>query len=133
MRICLTYFFVAFLSVLTGFAQAQTLSPSDQAQSSVFFDHLPDIPVMPGLMPLSDHALLFDKAEGRIAEVIAVSEGPGMQEILRFYGETLPSLGWQRVDNRHFVRDQESLTFTIEKADPQLVIRFRLAPIQTGL
>lgn len=84
------------------------------AQGGAFFSGIQDMPLMPGLTELADQGVAFDKPGGRIVESVAYIDGPSAAEIEGFYGDTLPQLGWRRIDARHFVRGGERLALSFE-------------------
>jgi hypothetical protein len=68
-----------------------------------------DLPLMPGLTEKDDSLVLFDKAEGRIAEITMT--GPHAQiAVLDYYGRTLPALGWHAENPQIWRRAGEQLT-----------------------
>lgn len=104
--------------VLVSSAQAETR----------FFENLTDVPVMPGLEELEDQSLMFDKPEGRIIETMAAGEGLEKADIYRFYGESLPQLGWERIAENAFVRGQERMIIHVEEHDGYQLARFSVQP-----
>src|SRR5689334_6805677 len=55
-----------------------------------------DLPLMPGLSPVPEQDVVFDKPAGRIVQ--AVARGPVKPaDVSRFYAETVPQLGWRAV------------------------------------
>ena len=91
---------------------------------------LEELPLMPGLTELADRGVDFDSPEGRIVE--AYAQGPvARDDVLRFYAETLPQLGWAPVQPGLFRRDNEELRVDpVSAEDPtRLTVRFALSPI----
>ncbi len=92
------------------------------------------LPLMPGLEPVPETALRFDKPEGRIIQALA--RGDLTSGIVRaFYARTLPQLGWRRTGPGRFVRDTERLVLEffevrpVAGAEPGVVtVRFTLSP-----
>jgi hypothetical protein len=82
--------FLAGLAGLTGPARAVTpVSPA-----AAFVDGIDDLPLMPGLSPVTEEGLVFDKPGGRI--VHAVARGTVTPAAVRqFYADTAPQLGWR--------------------------------------
>lgn len=78
-------------------AQQSPPAPEPPAEES-FLTGAPDLPLMPGLREDQATSFLFDKPVGRIfaARVLAGSPGGCVKaaEVRRFYGTTLPQLGW---------------------------------------
>ena len=101
-------------------------------RAQTFFQQLPDLPLMAGLTELTEAGLLFDKPEGRIVEAFAQSSannGPQAQEVLRFYEQSLPQLGWQagQEPNTYF-REKEKLVLQIEQRPENLLLHLSLSP-----
>ncbi|PZQ46625.1 MAG: hypothetical protein DI551_04770 [Micavibrio aeruginosavorus] len=118
--------FFACLAVLyAGMAYAQ---PSPVAPRTAFFEALYDVPVMPGLEEVKDQAMLFDKPGGKIASVTAASKSIAAEDILGFYGETLPQLGWKKVGQNQYVRGQDRLVMDLVKKPPLTIVHFTLSP-----
>ena len=73
--------------------------------------------------------MVFDSPSGRIVEAAATGSATADQ-VAKFYGETLPQLGWLESGKLTFKRDNETLRISVEtghKAAP-LTVRFNLAP-----
>ncbi len=109
-----------------GNAQAQ---PSTNPPATTFFNTLNDVPVMPGLRELPDESLNFDKPEGRLMAVTAISETVKPEAIRRFYSQTLPQLGWTPQPDGSFLRDRERLKLNIEAPEGVSVVRLQVGPL----
>ena len=114
-------------AVLLG---AGTLGAS--AAETRFFSELNDIPVMPGLYELADEAVVFDKPEGRIVQASAVAENMQAAEIVNFYTDILPRLGWVRQHGgpgaASFTRQGERLVMALELRAGLNIVHFNLSP-----
>jgi hypothetical protein len=97
------------------------------AQDTVYFDEVPDLPVMPGLEEAAAAGIAFDKPGGRIVTLYAVG-GPAPEAVASFYAESLPALGWQAVGEARWTRNAEALRLELERLDGRTVARFTLAP-----
>lgn len=86
-----------------------------------------DVPLMPGLAPVDDLGLVFDKPQGRIVEASARGS-VSRRAVLAFYQESLPQLGWQPSGDRRFLRDGERLSLNFGGHDGNLLVDFTLAP-----
>lgn len=107
------------------------LSGAAMAESKpVFFEALYDVPVMPGLEEAKDQAMLFDKPDGRIASVVAVSENLSAGEVSRFYADSLPQLGWKKTSENQYVRDKDQLYMEVVKKPPLTIVHFTLQPVK---
>ena len=82
-----------------SFAQDET---AEQATAG-FMEGLEDFPLMEGLIQLKDETLAFDSEKGRIVELYADSQSSNKTQIIKFYKETLPQLGWKQKDRNNFV------------------------------
>ncbi len=93
-----------------------------------FFSSVPDMPLMDGLTELTDQTVVFDKPEGRIVESVALIEGPAPANVLSFYNETLPQLGWARIADLSFKRENEVLKVFVEANEGKNFLRLNIAP-----
>jgi hypothetical protein len=86
-----------------------------------------DVPLMPGLKPLRNSDIVFDKPEGRIVE--AKAEGATSREkVEAFYAASLPALGWKSVGRDIWQRDAERLRLDFTGAAGKLAVGFTLSP-----
>lgn len=97
--------------------------------AEAFFEALYDVPVMPGLEEVKEQAMLFDKPGGRIASVVAGSKVLKAEQILRFYAESLPQLGWRKMAENQYVRGEDRLVLELVKRPPLVVVHFTLSPL----
>jgi hypothetical protein len=96
-------------------------------QAQAFLEGSEDIPLMAALAPVPETGLVFDSPAGRIVESFAA--GPTSRaEVLAFYNETLPALGWEAQSRVLFEREGERLTLDFFGPDGELTVRFTLAP-----
>ena len=101
--------------------------PGQAEEASGFVAGLEDLPLMPGLSELSGSGFAFDTADGRIVEAYA-SGDVGEDEVLRFYAETLPQLGWEQASPRGFRREGERLSIEFVKGGKPITVHFSLTP-----
>lgn len=114
---------LSVLTILCLFLVSLSASAAD-----AFFTDLEELPIMSGLAENQAAAVTFETANGRIIEVEA-SGAVDADAVFRFYGETLPQLGWTRVENGVFERDQERLTLKIsDTAADRVLVAFSLSP-----
>jgi hypothetical protein len=103
-----------------------------QSQSSQYFSMIQDLPLMPGLVELTDQAFVFDKPQGRILESAVLSQGPSRTAIWQFYQASLPALGWQLSGTTEttmlFSRDDEFLQIRSDNMVTNPVVRFLIGP-----
>jgi hypothetical protein len=86
-----------------------------------------DVPLMPGLKPLPNSDIVFDKPEGRIVE--ARAEGATSREkVEAFYAASLPGLGWKPAGRDVWHRDAERLRLDFTGSAGKLAVGFTLSP-----
>jgi hypothetical protein len=96
--------------------------------ADAFFTDLEELPIMSGLVENQAAAVTFETANGRIIEVEA-SGTVSAEEVVEFYSETLPQLGWEKVGDIAFQRDQERLTLRITDVGAgRVLVAFSLSP-----
>lgn len=117
-----------FLIVLGFVIGAPTLVSAENIDSPVFFHSIPDVPIMPGLRELPDQTVMFDKAQGRIVESVAIIESQFNEEVRVYYEDALPQLGWKRIDSGHYERAEERLQIGFEQIEDERFMRIRVAP-----
>ena len=101
-----------------------------QVWADGFLSAFEEIPLQQGFE--EEEAMTFDTEEFRIVEQYITSTSVTRPEFVRFYKETLKSLGWEfkgeKWDVYTFVREDETLKLTVESDDP-LVVLFTLKPL----
>lgn len=99
-----------------------------------FLSAIADLPLMRALEERRESGLVFDTPAGRIVEAYAT--GPVERaQVLAFYAETLPQLGWTPAGEARFRREGEVLTLEFPAAGVGargLTVRFSLAPEAAG-
>lgn len=127
----LSALFILLLCLAAGITPVQSPAQAQEGRA-VYFEALYDVPVMPGLQELKDQAMLFDKPDGRIASVVAASPTLKPEQIRAFYEETLPQLGWKKINSKQYVRDNSSLTMALETRPPLSILHLTLSPAGAG-
>ena len=103
------------------------LSPPVAAWAADFVPGTEDVPVMKGLKPVTDSAVVFDKPQGRIVE--AQFHGKlGRRQVEDFYAATLPQLGWKSGAADSWQREDETLHLEFTGRDGDLKVGFTLSP-----
>ena len=113
--------------LLAGLAVLLLVLAGPAARADGFVAGMDDVPLMPGLTLLDDAGMAFDDEAGRVVESYAygvVTEA----EVLAFYDETLPQLGWQATGLGSYGRESELLRIEFLVGGPPLTIRFFLSP-----
>jgi formamidopyrimidine-DNA glycosylase len=126
MKISRIFLATLVLLILTGIPLAEA------AETPQFFSSVPDMPLMEGLTELTDQTVVFDKPEGRIIESVALIERLSPGNVLKFYNDTLPQLGWTRIDELSFRRENEVLKVFVEANEGKNFLRLNIAPLSSG-
>ena len=119
------FLYIAFLAVSGGFLALP--ASVAQAQEQGFFENIPDLPLMPGLIENQEESVIFDQPDGRIVEAGAQARDLTAAGILSFYSRILPQLGW-RGSGPTYTREGESLTLSAEDSPEGASLSLRLAP-----
>jgi hypothetical protein len=90
-----------------------------------------DLPLMPGLAAVAGTEIVFDKPEGRIVEAQATGS-LSREAVRKFYGETLPGLGWTPAGAQKWRREKETLAIDIKGRDGAVTVGFTLTPRKAG-
>jgi hypothetical protein len=86
-----------------------------------------DVPLMPGLAPVTGSSLVFDKPQGRIVEAQA-SGKVTRAAVHDFYATSLPQLGWSASGANAWRREGEVLRLDFHERDGVLTVGFTLSP-----
>jgi len=95
--------------------------------ADAFLSRLEDLPLAPGLSEDTAAGLSFDSAGGRIVEAYARGDLP-VDQVLRFYEETLPQLGWTAENQRQYRRGGERLRLELTQSGQGLTVHYSLSP-----
>jgi hypothetical protein len=96
------------------------------AAAAGFVPGTEDVPLMPGLRPVANSGVVFDKPQGRIVEAAARGRVT-RAAVIGFYAETLPGLGWSGEGGR-WERENETLKIDFKGRDGNLTVGFTLTP-----
>src|SRR5215475_9239490 len=102
------------------------VSPRSAWPVDGFLSLVEDLPLMSGLTEDTAAGLGFDTADGRIVDAYAhgkVSE----RQVVDFYGETLPQLGWKAEGKTQFARNGERLRIEFTQSDRGLMVHYSLS------
>lgn len=94
---------------------------------SAYLADINDLPLAPGLIEDPNARVSFDKPVGRIVEAAAAGDTTP-QDVLGFYNQTLPGLGWVPRGPALWERSGESLAIRIAPAGLPVVVRFSIVP-----
>jgi hypothetical protein len=95
--------------------------------ADVFLSRLEDLPLAPGLSEDTAAGLSFVSAGGRIVEAYARGNMTEDQ-VLQFYKETLPQLGWTAESARQYRRSGERLRLELTPGGPGVTVHYSLSP-----
>ena len=84
-------------------------------QAARFLSVMEEMPLMLGLVEVTDAAVSFDGPSGRIIEAF-VAGSVQVDAVRAFYAATLPQLGWARQANGEYRRDAEILRLDVNPA-----------------
>ncbi len=129
MRTLLRYLVSAAVVVLLA-APARAQAPEQggaQGGARGFVTGVEDLPLIAGLTEQADAGVVFDKPSGRIVEAYATG-ALTRAEVVAFYVQTLPELGWRQVGDMAFARESEVLRIVVSGDDGALTVRFSLSP-----
>ena len=128
----------AIPAILTGAVLLAVIAPvpavgDGAAADDNFVTGIEDLPLMEGLAEDAAAGMVFDTPAGRIVEAVA-GGAVSRDQVLRFYTDTLPQLGWRQTGPGAFRREGEALT--LEFPGPggaaagagSITVRFALTP-----
>ena len=116
--VLLLILFVVIVAPISGTAQ----------QAARFLSVMEEMPLMPGLLELTDVAVTFDGPSGRIIQAFAAGSLQ-VDKVRAFYAAALPQLGWARQANGEYRRDAEILRLEVSLAsDGEAGVHYMLRP-----
>lgn len=84
-----------------------------------------DMPLMPKMQEQKEDFVVFDNPTGRIMQFSAITSA-SKKEILKFYSEALPPLGWKKLSENSFIRETETIKLEIENGANQSTVLFTI-------
>lgn len=114
------------LAAVAALLLCATLVPTLAAAEGAFLSEMEDLPLAPGLSE-APGGVLFDSPSGRIVEATAQGD-VGADQVLAFYAQTLPELGWQKIGAASYRRDNELLKIEVEAKHGPLHVHFSVVP-----
>jgi hypothetical protein len=115
------------VSLIMAVGAGAVIAGTQVGTADVFLSRLEDLPLAPGLSEDSSAGLSFDSAAGRIVEAYARGNLTEDQ-VLRFYQETLPQLGWTADNARQYRRSGERLRLDVRRSGQGLIVHYSLSP-----
>jgi len=79
-----------------------------------------DLPLMDGVIERTDLNFSFDSLEGRIIQSYIETDKP-FSAVEEYYDSTLKGLGWTKIKNSSYKRDDGILTIEVVEQNPLLV------------
>jgi hypothetical protein len=116
-------------ALLAG-ALAGPLAGCAATEGDAYFAGIDDLPLMPGFDERPAERTSFETPAGRI-EARGASGVADHAAVLRFYAETLPQLGWQRLAGDIYARGEERLRLDLAPAPDEpggLLLRILITP-----
>ncbi len=114
-------------SLITTIGSAGAVLATLAGAADVFLSRLEDLPLAPGLSEDAAAGLSFDSAGGRIVEAYARGDLT-RDQVLRFYEETLPQLGWTAESEHQYRRGGERLRLELTQSGQGLTVHYSLSP-----
>ncbi|HUY68344.1 MAG TPA: hypothetical protein VMV79_03480 [Alphaproteobacteria bacterium] len=119
---------LAFAAPASALPVNQATTPAKEGGTQ-FTTTISDLPLMPGLKTVGDQDVLFDTAQGRIAETTAQG-AVTPAAVDHFYDRSLPQLGWKAAGAHRWRRGKEQLSIaTSASGDDLTVVKFSVEPI----
>ena len=115
------------VSLIMAVGVGAVVAATQVGAADVFLSRLEDLPLAPGLSEDATAGLSFDSAAGRIVEAYARGNLTEDQ-VLRFYQETLPQLGWTADNARQYRRSGERLRLDVRRSGQGLVVHYSVSP-----
>jgi len=113
-------------SLISALLAAIVFGSASWAQTS-WIGGVEDLPLMPGLIEMTEKSVVFDKPGGRIVDAEAIGR-IDLAAARRFYADTLPALGWSPVGADLFRREGEVLRLVFSREGGNLILRFSINP-----
>jgi hypothetical protein len=115
------------VSLIMAVGAGAVVAGTQAGAADVFLSRLEDLPLAPGLSEDATAGLSFDSAAGRIVEAYARGNLTEDQ-VLQFYQETLPQLGWTADNARQYRRSGERLRLDVVRSGQGLMVHYSLSP-----
>jgi len=115
------------VSLIMAVGAGVVVAGTQAGAADVFLSRLEDLPLAPGLSEDATAGLSFDSAAGRIVEAYARGNLTEDQ-VLQFYQETLPQLGWTADNARQYRRSGERLRLDVVRSGQGLMVHYSLSP-----
>jgi len=87
-----------------------------------------DLPVYQGFQPIETENIVYDSESGRIIDAAYSRIGDDKNDVINFYAEALPQLGWKKRKTSEYIRDGETLKLSVIKKQGTLYLKFVIRP-----
>ena len=92
---------------------------------AAFVEGLEDFPIPEGLEQIENANLNFGNEEIRLVEVYMTSDKLTFKQVINFYKDTLPQLGWKKKNESNkkcsFERENEIVEISVETFKPLVI------------
>ena len=92
-----------------------------------FVDGISDLPLLKSMQNVNENLVIFDTNEGRIVRTEIVGRVK-LSEAYEFYSAILPNLGWIKINENQYIRENEVLSVVFLKEKNNILIKFNIAP-----
>ena len=120
-------YYLIFTIVIIGLLFKHALAYAERGKQ-LFFSSAHDVPVMPGLQEDKETSFVFDKPNGRIAILAAVSKLDSSKSIWEYYESVLPQLGWIQIGPNSFKRLNETLMLDLYQTNQGAGLHIEIRP-----
>ena len=128
MRLIYVVFILMSLFLTAAPVYFSSPAQANSPEPAQFLTSIPDVPLMPGLVELSEQTVTFDKPSGRIIESALQIHGVSEEQIRQYYESVLPQFGWSQIEENAFVRGAERLQMGFENYEDEHFLRITVIP-----
>ena len=97
------------------------------ANSETFLAQTTDIPLMPGVIISPVEQMDFDTPAGQVIVLEGISKQKTASEIVSFYENVLPQMGWETSKYGEFSRQDDAFNIVILKNEKPSKVRFDIS------
>ncbi len=91
-----------------------------------FLTNTSDIPLMDGMKMSVGEQMDFDTPTGQVLSLDGIIKNKTGDDVLLFYENVLPQMGWKKVETGSFVRQNDTLNIVILKNKKPAKVRFEI-------
>lgn len=92
-----------------------------------FVSGIDDLPIFSKMINNYESLVIFDTNEGRFVKTEIYGEVK-LKKLVKFYEKILPNLGWNKLEEMKFQRDDEVLILKYDKKDKIIFLTFNILP-----